>query len=106
VLAVVSDLEPHRSSGVPGRATLLGRLDAVQCQPTVDVGGVEADQVADLVVRDPSLVDEPTDEALGDAEAAGEIDDVQQSGSGGPWSWCGCHISDNGHAAVDRGECR
>lgn len=75
----------------------LGRLDAVQRQPAVDVGCVEPDEVADLVVRDASLVDEPTDEALGDAEAAGEIDDVEQARSGGSWSWCSWHARTTGH---------
>lgn len=75
----------------------LGRLDAVQRQPVVDVGCVEPDEVADLVVRDASLVDEPTDEALGDAEAAGEIDDVEQARSGGSRSWCSWHARTTGH---------
>ncbi len=68
----------------------------MQRQPVVDVAGVEADEVADFVVRDTSLVDEPTDEALGDAQAAGEIDDVEQSGTGGSWSWCGWHARTTG----------
>lgn len=63
----------------------------MQGQPAVNVGNVEPDEVADLVVRDASLVDESTDEAFGDAEAAGEIDNVEQSRSGGSWSWCRCH---------------
>jgi hypothetical protein len=60
----------------------LGRLNAVHRQPAVDVGCVEADEMTDLVVRDASLVDESADESFGDAEAAGEIDDVEQSRSG------------------------
>jgi len=64
-----SSLHPWR---VPGFDTLGG-------EPAVDVGRVEPDVLADLVERDPPLIDEATDESLRSPEPLGGASDVEQS---------------------------
>lgn len=46
--------------------------------PLVEVGLVEADELSDLEVVDPSLGDESTDEAGADVEVVGGRRDVEQ----------------------------
>lgn len=49
-------------------------------EPVVDLGRVEADEVAPLDVGDAALVDEATDVADFDAEVLGESLDVEEMG--------------------------
>ncbi len=46
--------------------------------PVVEVGGVEANEFADLEVVDSSLGDESADEAWGDVESLGGFVDVEE----------------------------
>ena len=46
-------------------------------QPLLDVGDVEAQECADLVEGDASLVHQSADEPLGDSESSSEADDVE-----------------------------
>jgi len=74
-----------------GREWLVGReprargglANSLASDPAVDVVGIAADVLADLQERDPSLFDESMHEAFADAEALGELGDVQQHLSGG-----------------------
>jgi hypothetical protein len=47
-------------------------------EPDVDVVGVETDVVADLEVRDASLLDEPADVTLAGRKLLSEFGDVDQ----------------------------
>lgn len=65
------------SSLMPVRAVRRVDVDAMRCQPVFDVGGVEAEECADLVEGDAAFVDEAADESFGDAESRGESGDVE-----------------------------
>jgi hypothetical protein len=53
---------------------------AAQVEPVGDLCWVEADELADLQVRDAPLGDEPADMAGGDAELLGELVDGEEVG--------------------------
>jgi hypothetical protein len=50
--------------------------------PLFDIAGIEADEMADLVERDPTLEYEPPNESLGHCEACGDGSDVKERGRG------------------------
>jgi hypothetical protein len=54
--------------------------DASSGEPVGDLGLVESNEPSDLVVRHPFVGDETADVAYGDAEALGELVDVQELG--------------------------
>lgn len=54
------------------------RFDAIRANVGVDVGRVEADELADAVVGDAVLVDEAADEPWRDAEPLRDVGDPDQ----------------------------
>lgn len=51
-------------------------------EPAGNLGGVEADELADLQVRDSAFGDEPADVAGGNAELLGKLVDGEEVGDG------------------------
>ena len=56
-----------------------GRVDAFRADPRFDLADVEADEPADLEVRDAPLLHESADESFANAKPVGETVDVQQT---------------------------
>lgn len=53
-------------------------MDATVINPCGDLGGVESNELAEFAERDPTLLDQPADEARRHAEAIGDLIDVEQ----------------------------
>ena len=78
--AVDSSSLDHRSSEVRRQrptGSPIGAIDSRPCKPRINVHGIESNVLADLVERDAAFADEATDEALGRAEAFGELGDTK-----------------------------
>jgi hypothetical protein len=66
----------------PGRilaSSRAPRCDPVAVDPLADLDGIEADELAHLDERDPSLGHQTPDEAIGDAERISDLVYVQKS---------------------------